>query len=133
MNQSAMTDKDFLPGLIIVVVCILIYFVPTFIAVLRSHHNTAPIAIVNFFFGWTALGYVICLAWAFSATNRNINVTLQHTQVPYGAAPPARVPPSDTTDSGAWRQSLLIFAVGVILVMFCVWAVQRFDLQALLK
>jgi hypothetical protein len=40
------------------------YFIPTIIAEGRRHHNKAAILVVNLFFGWTLLGWVICLAWS---------------------------------------------------------------------
>lgn len=42
------------------------YFLPTMIAVLRRHGNLMPILIVNFFLGWSLIGWVVALAWAFS-------------------------------------------------------------------
>jgi hypothetical protein len=42
------------------------YFLPTIIAHNRRHLNENPITIVNIFFGWTVVGWVVCLAWAFS-------------------------------------------------------------------
>lgn len=44
-----------------------LYFLPTIIAVYRKHHNAVPIGIVNLCFGWTFVGYVAALAWAFTA------------------------------------------------------------------
>ena len=44
-----------------------IYLLPAIVALNRVHPNGMPIFIVNLFFGWTLLGWVICLAWAFSA------------------------------------------------------------------
>lgn len=46
---------------------IALYMLPTLFALARSHRNTAPILIVNLCFGWTILGWIVCLAWAFSA------------------------------------------------------------------
>ncbi len=43
-----------------------IYFLPSIIAGKRNHANGAPIGIINLCFGWTLLGWVICLAWACS-------------------------------------------------------------------
>lgn len=43
---------------------ILLYFVPTVVALLRGHRQTFPIAVVNVVFGWTLLGWVVALAWA---------------------------------------------------------------------
>ena len=43
------------------------YYAPTGIALLRGHRNMAPILIVNLFFGWLLIGWVVALAWAFAA------------------------------------------------------------------
>jgi ABC-type transport system involved in cytochrome c biogenesis permease component len=42
-----------------------IYFFPTLMAFLNRHHNTAAIFILNLFFGWTLLGWVAALIWAY--------------------------------------------------------------------
>jgi hypothetical protein len=43
------------------------YFLPTIIATSRKHHNVGTIAVVNFFLGWTFIGWVVALAIAASA------------------------------------------------------------------
>jgi len=48
----------------IVVVGIAIYFVPSIIAHHRKHRNEAAITVLNFFLGWTFLGWVAALVWA---------------------------------------------------------------------
>jgi hypothetical protein len=40
------------------------YFLPTVIAFVRQHRNKVPILLVNFFFGWTVLGWIGCLIWS---------------------------------------------------------------------
>lgn len=56
---------------IVIVLCLLwAYLLPTWIAFLRGHPNTVPIGIINLVFGWTVLGYVVCLAWSFTAIDR---------------------------------------------------------------
>lgn len=45
-----------------------LYLLPSGFAVLRNHRQTAPILIVNFFLGWTLIGWIIALAWSFSAS-----------------------------------------------------------------
>jgi len=42
----------------------LIYFLPSFIALFRNHHDFAAIAALNLFLGWTFLGWVVALCWA---------------------------------------------------------------------
>jgi hypothetical protein len=36
-------------------------------ATARHHHNSGSIAVVNLFFGWTVVGWVVALAMACSA------------------------------------------------------------------
>ncbi len=47
---------------------LLVYCAPTVIALMRGHANTASIAVVNLFLGWSLIGWVVALAWSFSAT-----------------------------------------------------------------
>jgi Superinfection immunity protein len=39
-------------------------FLPTLVAKSRKHPNALPIFLVNLFFGWTFVGWVISLVWA---------------------------------------------------------------------
>lgn len=50
--------------LVVSVLGLPVYVLPTIIAVLRSHTKAVPIAIVNLLFGWTCLAYIIALVWA---------------------------------------------------------------------
>lgn len=49
------------------------YLLPSIIASGRQHKNVTSLTIVNIFFGWTFLGWVIALAWAFSDNIKDIN------------------------------------------------------------
>ena len=53
--------------LVVVVVGLLFYFLPTIIAVVRHHHQWGAITVINLFFGWTFIGWILTLAWAVSA------------------------------------------------------------------
>jgi hypothetical protein len=41
-----------------------LYFLPSIIAIARHKRDTASILVLNFFLGWTAIGWVIALVWA---------------------------------------------------------------------
>jgi hypothetical protein len=56
-NDSVMTGLLILMGLVI-------YFVPTFIARSKKKRNAAAIFALNLFLGWTLVGWVIALVWA---------------------------------------------------------------------
>ena len=51
---------------IFVAVGLLIYFIPCWVA-LRRKVNAAGIIALNFFLGWTLIGWVAALIWALSA------------------------------------------------------------------
>lgn len=57
--------------LISIVAGLAFYFAPVLIALLRGHPNMAPIMVVNFFLGWTLIGWVVALTWAFTAQERH--------------------------------------------------------------
>ena len=41
-----------------------LYFLPALIAFARSKRDAMSILVLNFFLGWTAIGWVIALVWA---------------------------------------------------------------------
>ena len=40
------------------------YFAPALIAYMRHHKNREAIGILNLIFGWTGIGWVLCLVWS---------------------------------------------------------------------
>jgi hypothetical protein len=48
-----------------------IYFLPAIIAGARHHSNTLSIFILNLFLGWTFLGWIGSLIWAFSSRSKS--------------------------------------------------------------
>ncbi len=55
--------------LLLVAVGIGFYFLPTAVAVTRKVTNQGSIFVVNFFLGWTFLGWVVALAMACRTSN----------------------------------------------------------------
>jgi Superinfection immunity protein len=49
-------------GIIIFGVCMAVYFIPSIIA--RNKRNYNSITALNFFLGWTLVGWVVALCWA---------------------------------------------------------------------
>ena len=49
---------------------IAMYWLPTLIALVRQTPSALGIAMFNFFFGWTVIGWIMALVWALAA---NIN------------------------------------------------------------
>lgn len=57
-------DPDRLKPFLFLIFTLAIYFLPTMIALGRSHHNGVPIVLVNIFLGWTVLGWFWALIWS---------------------------------------------------------------------
>lgn len=55
---------DLAAALVFAVVVMFGYFIPTVVAGVRKHHNAVAIGALNFFLGWTVLGWVGALVWA---------------------------------------------------------------------
>lgn len=59
----------------VIAIILVLYIIPSIIAAARYHRQLGAIVVINLFLGWTLLGWVIALAWAFSATPHRTDVT----------------------------------------------------------
>jgi hypothetical protein len=59
-------DMQFLPGLFLPFFGFgfVMYFLPSIVALARSKRDIAGIILLNFFLGWTMIGWVVALVWA---------------------------------------------------------------------
>ena len=53
-------------GAVPALIALAVYFGPSIIALLRGHHQTGPILLINVFLGWTIIGWVVALAMSLS-------------------------------------------------------------------
>jgi hypothetical protein len=51
---------------------VVMYWLPTIIAIARKAQSAAGIALFNFFLGWTGIGWLLALVWALAAENRHV-------------------------------------------------------------
>jgi hypothetical protein len=54
-------------GLLFLIAMLAIYFLPSIVAGVREHPQSAPIILLNIFLGWTLIGWVAALVWAATA------------------------------------------------------------------
>lgn len=59
---------DMLINILAFLIVLLLYFVPSLVAIARGHVNTQAIAAANFLFGWTIAGWGIALVWALTVS-----------------------------------------------------------------
>lgn len=57
--------------LILILIAIALYFLPTIVAANRGHNNHLSIFILNLLLGWTFVGWVVALVWACANTQVN--------------------------------------------------------------
>ena len=73
-----LADMGFLLGLpvlvlvLIGIVAFVIHFLPTLVAHNRQVKNFWWIFLINFFFGWTLIGWVVALVWALNDRPRYV-------------------------------------------------------------
>ena len=53
------------------VVLLFPYFLPTIIAFARKKDNAGGVFALNFFLGWTLIGWVVCLIWSIIRQQKN--------------------------------------------------------------
>ena len=51
-------------GIIVGIIGLIVYFIPTIVAIVRHHRNLLAIILVNIFLGWTFIGWLVALIWA---------------------------------------------------------------------
>ncbi len=49
---------------------LILYWIPTVIALWRNHPQTWPIVLLNLLVGWTGIGWIAALVWSVAAVRR---------------------------------------------------------------
>ena len=57
---------EIIPALLLTAVSLLVYFIPYIVAKQNKKQNAGAIGALNFFLGWTLVGWVVALVWAMS-------------------------------------------------------------------
>jgi len=61
----------------VMLLLVVVYFLPAIVAGMRSHHSAGAIFVLNLLLGWTLLGWVVALVWAFTRPTPSHTVLLQ--------------------------------------------------------
>jgi len=56
-------------GILILLLIVPVYFIPTMIANARGHHNVSGIGMLNLIAGWTFIGWLVALVMACGTVN----------------------------------------------------------------
>ncbi|GGB18033.1 superinfection immunity protein [Puia dinghuensis] len=78
------------------------YFLPTIVALIRRSNSTGGIFALNFFLGWTFIGWIISIVWALTSRTQPSTVIINNTYPVSGPQtynpPPNYNPPPYTTE-----------------------------------
>ena len=86
--SSPSTGGEGFMEIVVLVLCIGLYFLPYIVAASNKKQNRAAIGALNFFLGWTIVGWVAALVWAISkdasqpAPQVHVNVPTQAPPLP---------------------------------------------------
>lgn len=62
--------------IVAVVLTLAVYFLPAIVAINRSHPNEKAIFVLNLLLGWTLIGWVIAIVWAFTQPTARPSLTV---------------------------------------------------------
>jgi len=63
-------------GTVAILFCL--YFLPTIVAIIKKKNNTGAILVLNFFLGWTFIGWIVSLVWALASEPRPQQVIINN-------------------------------------------------------
>lgn len=70
LTENGSDNQLIIAGLLAIAIALALYFTPTIVATRREHMSIGSIFVVNLFFGWTLVGWVLSLAWALNSNTR---------------------------------------------------------------
>ncbi len=68
-SKTNLTEQDTVI-VIMLIVGVVVYFIPSIIALLRMKKNLFAIIALNFFLGWSLIGWVVSLVWSLSSDSK---------------------------------------------------------------
>ncbi|GAA4276177.1 superinfection immunity protein [Aquimarina mytili] len=97
-SSSKLSEQDtVLVIMLIVGVCF--YFIPSIIALLRMKKNLVAIIALNFFLGWSLIGWVVSLVWSLSSDSKPARIIVNQQ--------PSKAPKEDGIDKLTKLKKLL--------------------------
>lgn len=60
-------------GAALIALFVIVYFLPAVNAYARGHRNAEAILALNFFLGWTVLGWLAAFIWSLTQNNKGGN------------------------------------------------------------
>ncbi len=77
-------EPDSTQAFVMLAMAVALYFTPTIIAAARLHPNRVSIMLLNFFLGWTVLGWIASLIWSVSSGGKPVSINIEQASSPPG-------------------------------------------------
>jgi hypothetical protein len=68
--------------LVVAIPFLALYFLPSLIALSRKKTNRTAIILLNFFLGWTFIGWIAALVWAFTTNKEPQTIVVNNNSYP---------------------------------------------------
>jgi len=71
--------SDAFGGIMLIIFIVLgaaFYFLPTIIALMNGKNNAVAIGALNFFLGWSLIGWVVALVWSLSSESKTQRIVV---------------------------------------------------------
>jgi hypothetical protein len=116
-------------GVLILILLIALYFLPTIIAANRHVPNVGSVVVINIFLGWTLIGWIVALAMAAGNAPSKQGLTQPPTSVP----PRKDIKPTSAAPTFTLQGERFLFGYTVDPAQYGIWdnqspgsAVERF-------
>ena len=89
-------------GMVFLIILLALYFIPSIIALMRSHKDMPAIAAINILLGWTFIGWFVSFIWSLSdpkGRNATQTVIVQANPTIHTPAAPAPAPTASSGDA----------------------------------
>jgi hypothetical protein len=93
VSTSAAVGASAIGGFLLLFVMGFFYFLPSIVAGSRHHHNGEAVFVINFFLGWTLIGWAVALAWALTSPPPTPAAPTSFVQQPDGTFVAVQPPP----------------------------------------
>lgn len=64
---------------LITIITLAAYFLPSLIALVRNHHNKTALMVTNLLLGWTGVIWLVTLIWSFT-NQKETSIIINNTQ-----------------------------------------------------
>jgi hypothetical protein len=70
VEGGCMNNGQSFESMVLTALFLFMYFLPAIVASSRKHNNATAIGVLNLFLGWTMIGWIGSMVWAFTSNTK---------------------------------------------------------------